>query len=138
MSVDVSVIGDDEFLYRRIPVSMQWYENGTLLPEAYAPRKDEETGISLVRASHKSISEAARGPGKKGYYVAMLSVRDVREIALSVKFVPETPSGYDVSHVQIPELNAGNRRSDICLEFQRKLASLSMKRSVEGPFVSSE
>ena len=72
-------VADDEFLYRRVPVSQKWYSGGKLSPEAFDPRKDETTGISVYRAKHKSLAEAAQGKSKQGYYVAVLRVSDFRQ-----------------------------------------------------------
>ena len=122
-------VADDEFLYRRIPVSMSWYSGENLSPEAFAPRKDETTGISLYRAKYKSIDEAARGLGKKGYYVAVLRAGDLRERGIEAE---PRPGPGDPGHVELPQLTSENRLAPESQERQVLLTELSLR--VEGPF----
>src|SRR5207249_270487 len=103
---DTEPIADDELLYRRIPASMWWYSQAGLSPEAFDPRKDETTGISVSRAKYKSIEEAARGKSKKGYYVAVLRAEYIRRIGLEV--VPRPGPG-DPGHAELPDLTCENR-----------------------------
>jgi hypothetical protein len=71
-------IADDELLYRRVPVSKEWYTKEGLSPEAFQPREDEATGNSVYRAIYKSVEEAAKGKSKSGNYVAVLRAGDLR------------------------------------------------------------
>src|SRR5262249_41455034 len=102
-------IDDDEVLYRRIPVSMGWYDPAVSKrpsPEAFKPRPDDTTGLSLCRGGRYNTPEqAAAGLAKRGYYIATLRVGDLREWGLEVVPRPvETVRG----HVEIPELTAAN------------------------------
>jgi hypothetical protein len=125
-------IADEELLFRRIPVSMGWYAEGRLSPEAFGPRKDETTGISVYRAMYKSIDEVAMGKSRKGYYVAVLRTGDLRNNGIEVVQTPPDDPG----HAELPDLNANNRREDATLERQRLLTELCI--SVEGPFQSPD
>lgn len=122
-------VADDELLYRRIPVSTGWYSKGTLSPEAFDPRKEETTGISLYRAKYKSIEEAAKGKSKSGYYVAVFRAGDLRQNGIDV--VPR-PSPDDPGHGELPGLTCHNRLEPETQ--QRKLLLTTLPQSVEGPF----
>jgi hypothetical protein len=122
-------VADDELLYRRIPVSMGWYSDSGLSPEAFDPRTDETTGISVYRGKHKPIEEAARGPGKKGYYVAVLRAGDLRKLGIDV--VPQ-PGPDDPGHAELPDLRCDNRREPETEERKVLLARSALR--VEGPF----
>jgi len=50
-------VANDELLYRRIPVSKGWYDQGEVSPEAFHPRKNETGGISLFRNKYKPIQD---------------------------------------------------------------------------------
>ena len=128
-------IDDDELLYRRIPVSMGWYSDGTLSPEAFNPRPDELTGVSIYRAKYKTLEEVAKGRGKKGYFVAVLRAGDLRQHGIDVAPRPNTPDGHDPGHAELPGLTAENRDTDSALE--RKLALSTLTLQVQGPFVAT-
>jgi len=93
MADEPTPIEDDEILYRRIPVSKEWYDGKTVYAEAFEPRSNEHSGISLFRAKFRSLEEVAKGPAKQGYYVASLSVADLRRVGIIVEPRPETPDG---------------------------------------------
>ena len=127
-------IADEEFLYRRIPASTDWYSTETgLKPEAFGPLKTDATGLSISRAKYKSIEEAARGRPGKSYYVAVLRAGDLRQngIEPAPKPMPDDPG-----HAELPDLNADNRKTDQTLELQRVLVSLTLR--VEGPFAPAD
>ena len=128
-------IEDDEILYRRIPVSKRWYDGKTIYPEAFEPRPDEHSGISLFRARFRTLEEVAKGKAKQGYYVASLRVSDLLHVGIKVKPRPDTPDGWDEAHVEIPGLNSGNRQSNEAEELQSQLAEIAGRLKVEGPFV---
>ena len=130
---------DDEELYRRVPVSTGWYDEATgiLMSNAFEPhKKNDTTGLSLSRAKHKSIEQAAKGQPGKSYYVAVLIAGDLRRAGIAVEPRPDTPAGHDPAHAELPELNSGNRRESLTLERQAILASL--KCDVKGPFATPE
>jgi hypothetical protein len=122
-------IGDDEILYRRIPASKGWYDENGLSPEAFDPRSDETTGISVFRAKYKSLEEAAKGKSKKGYYIAVFRAGDLR--ANGIQVVPQ-PLPDEPGHAELPELTCDTRYTNESLGIKSRLAGLT--RSVEGPF----
>jgi hypothetical protein len=124
-------ITDDELLYRRIPVSKRWYDADGVSPEAFDPRPNETTGISVSRAKYKSIEQAAKGPSKQGYYVAVLRAGDLRQNSLQV--VPR-PEPDDPGHAELPDLTCENRLTQEAEERKLRLSELSQR--VEGPFHS--
>lgn len=129
-------ISDDELIYRRVPASMNWFDPVTriLRPEAFGPHKQRDlTGVSVTRAKFKTIELAAEGKSVKGYYVAVLRVGDLRNANYIVKPQPHVPGGYDISHAELPDLNAANFDAMETLERQRELADKLTLR-VEGPF----
>jgi hypothetical protein len=124
-------VADDELLYRRIPVSMGWYDDSGVSPEAFDPRRNETTGISLFRAKYKSLSHAGKGKSKRGYYVAVLRARDIRSIGIDV--VPR-PLPDDSGHAELPELTCENRLSPKAQERKIRLSGLCIR--VAGPFLT--
>lgn len=141
MGAGIDPISDDELLYRRVPASASptWYDpsTGELSAQAFAPHKTQDkTGLSVFRAKHKSIEDAAKGRPGKVYYVAKLRVRDVWQAGIAVVPQPITPDGYDHAHAELPDLNAGNRKSGETLERQRVLVELCLE--VAGPFPAQE
>lgn len=127
-------ITEDELLYRRVPASTGWYSPETgLKPEAFAPRQDDTTGLSVSRGKYKSIEEAGKGRPGKSYYVAVLRAVDLRKQGIAVEPRPR-PS--DPGHAELPDLNSSNRKTTETLERQRVLVSLCLR--VEGPFATAE
>ena len=125
-------IADEELLYRRIPVSKGWYDDRGMSPEAFDPREDETTGISIYRDKYTSLQEAAKGKSKQGYYVAVFRAGDLRENGIEV--VPK-PSDSDPGHAELPDLTCENRLSPEAQERKSRLSQMWL--SVEGPFVSA-
>jgi len=127
----IDPIADEELLYRRIPVSMNWYSDRGLSDQAFAPRKDDKTGISVSRAEYTSIEDAAKGSSKQGYYVAVLRAGDLRGNGIEVvpRRLPDDPS-----HCELPDLNYANRKDERTQELQRILVASC--RRVEGPFLT--
>jgi len=122
-------IGDEELLYRRIPVSKGWYSDGSVSPEAFDPRDDESTGISIYRAKYITLQEVAKGKSKKGYFVAILRAGDVSP---EMKLVPKPEPG-DLGHAEIPDVTCHNRLTPEAELRKLRLAELVME--VKGPFV---
>jgi hypothetical protein len=130
-------VADDELLYRRIPVSMGWYSGGELSPEAFDPRPNDRpdpdlTGISVSRAKYKTIQEAARGSGRKGYYVAVLRAGDLRNNGIAVE---QRPRPGDPGHAELPDLRSDNRNAPETKERKLWLANHCLR--IEGPFGST-
>lgn len=135
MSNDPIPIEDDEIVYCRIPVSRDWYVDGVLYGEAFEPRKEEHSGISVYRKRFKSLEDVAQGKSRKGYFVVSLRVSDLRAGGIAIEPRPDTEDGWDDAHAELPGLNAGNRKTDEAEEFQAILAELGVKLPVAGPFV---
>lgn len=133
MSEAAEPIGADELLYRRIPVSANWYDPTVTPPlssQAYRPRENDLTGISLYRAKGTTPEAiAARGRPGKTFYVAALRYADLQNAKIEVV---DSNDPNDPGHVELPALNAENRRSNEALEISVKLVSLT--RDVFGPF----
>jgi hypothetical protein len=125
-------IADDEFLYRRVPVSQGWFDQTCgLSSAAFLPHREwDQTGISVSRAKYKPIDIAARGQEGKSYYVAVLRAGDLRAHGISIVAQP-LPT--DPGHAELPDLNSGNRKSDATVERAQLLAETLCLR-VEGPF----
>jgi hypothetical protein len=129
MSDGTEPIADDELLYRRIPVSMPWYDGHGVSPEAFDPRKDETTGISVYRAKYTSLQEAARGRSKQGYYVAVMLAGDLARHGIQV--VPR-PEQDNPGHAELPDLTCYKRLTREAEERKLRLSQLCFR--VEGPF----
>jgi hypothetical protein len=130
-------ISDDEFLYRRIPKSQGWYQPDKSPPvnlSAFNPTEEDTSGLSMERANsleHPEFMTAvqmAQGRSPRGYVVAVLLVKSLRE--LGVQIVPRT-EGAGPGHVELPDLTYENRRSDASMQIKRVL-SLAVIR-VEDP-----
>jgi hypothetical protein len=122
-------IADEELLYRRVPLCWHSTDSG-LNHQAFAPHKNDSTGLSIARAKYKSIEQAARGQPGKAYFVATLVAGQLR--ANGIEIAPRPLPG-DPGHAELPQLNAGNRKDDQTLELQRLLVTLC---GVDGPFQS--
>ena len=129
-------IDDDEILYRRIPVSMNWYVGGVLSGEAFEPRPDEHSGISVFRKRFRTIQEVALGKSKLGYYVVSLHATDLSKAGIQVVSQPVIPEGWDDAHAELLGLNANNRHTDAAEALQSRLAEIGLRLPVEGPFVA--
>ncbi|MCX7411746.1 MAG: hypothetical protein NTZ32_27025 [Planctomycetales bacterium] len=134
-------IDDDELIYRRIPVSMPWYSNGHLSPEAFDPHPQRDiTGISVSRSKHKTLEDAAKGPGRKGYFVAVFRAHDLRLRGIEVvprPIHPDDPENpeYDPGHAELPALTAQSRGSTPAEEAKLALTTLAIE--VKGPFITT-
>lgn len=132
-------IEDAELIYRRIPVSTGWYANGHLSPEAFDPHPQRDiTGISVSRSKYKTLEDAAKGPGRKGYFVAVFLAIDLRQRGIDVvprPIHPEDPGSpeYDPGHAEIPALTAQSRGSTPAEEAKLSMATLAIE--VKGPFI---
>ena len=127
-------VADEELLYRRIPVSQHWYDPAAgpqPLLQAFRPRTDDVTGLSVMRGEpYNTAEQAAQGSSKSGYYVAVLRVGDLR--AHGIEVVPRPVEGKQ-GHAEITNLTAANRDSDKAKRIMELLAEQLCLR-VEGPF----
>jgi hypothetical protein len=132
---DAEPIADEELLYRRLPVSMNWYDPAScpkLSPKGFRPRDDDDVGLSVVRGHpYNTPEEAAGGPSRKGYYLAVFRVIDLRENGIVV--VPKPEPGIR-GHAEITSINAANRDTEEGRKIIEALAHKLCLR-VEGPFV---
>jgi hypothetical protein len=124
---------DDELLYRRIPESTGWYAPSLkpfLSPEAFRPNAEDVTGLSVSRATYKTIEDAARGREGKSYYVAVVRAGDLRSRGIRVE--PRPHKG-DLGHAELPDMTYESRHSNQVIEWKTVLAHQLCLR-VEGPF----
>ncbi len=135
----IDPIRDEEFLYRKIPVSQGWYDPDAtppISPQAFHPRPDDNAGLSLDRArsedhpDFKMVDQAGQGQSSKGYYVAVLRAGDLRANGINV--VAEPILG-NPGHAMIPDLKYENRQTDRSLEWKVLLAH-ELTLDVQGPF----
>ncbi|HUG70894.1 MAG TPA: hypothetical protein VMM76_24310 [Pirellulaceae bacterium] len=124
---------DDETLYRRIPVSTNWYDpnrSPALEPEAFRPNRNDESGISVARAKYTTMQQAALARVGKQYYVAVLRAGDIRAagMELAARPLPDDPS-----HAEITSLTYESRKSKLAIEWRSLLAEQLCLR-IEGPF----
>lgn len=125
-------ITDDEELYRRIPVSMNWYDPATapyLSPKAFRPRQDDETGLSVYRAKYKSAEEVGKSGRGKRYFVGVLCAGDLRKQEIMVIPKPALPD--DPGHAELPGLRYANRKETEDLQL---LLAEGLCLRIEGPF----
>jgi hypothetical protein len=97
----------NEFVYRRIHHTL--FRSDLLLPvrfAAFRPNQHDTTGLSVFRAAFvQAVDTLANLEASKqnDYYVARLSVVDLRNLGLTVVADPN-PNG-PAGHAIIPELN---------------------------------
>jgi len=124
-------IGDDEILFRRIPVSTDWYD-GKVSPNAFNPTKSDIDGISVYRKTFLSAPDlAGKGRNVKGYYVVALRAIDLKQSVIRV--IPN-PLPDDPDHALIPDLTYSNKDSDRSKMLKIRLAELCILPA-EGPFI---
>lgn len=126
-------ITDEEILYRRIPVSTNWYDpkkTPPLEPEAFRPNRNDVTGISLTRAKYITVEQAAVGRPGKQYYVVVVRAGDIRSAGMEVA---ARPLPDDPSHAEISSLTDDNRKTRQAIEWRTLLAEQLYLR-IEGPF----
>jgi hypothetical protein len=125
-------IGDDELLYRRVPLHFFDENNDPKLsPQAFRPHQNDTTGLSVSRAMYKSAEQVAQNPRGKRYYVAVLRAGDLRTHGISVAPDPKPPD--DLGHAELPDLTYDHRKDKAAEEWSILLAEKLCLR-VEGPF----
>lgn len=127
---------DDEILYRRVPLSMGWYDPEGKPPLSYfafRPRKDETTPVSVYRGKYKRPEQVAVSPRPTArYYVVKLRAGDLR--ARGIQVLPD-PQPEDPGHSVIAELVYATRDTTRSIEIQKQLAE-ELSLCVHGPFPS--
>jgi hypothetical protein len=123
-------IGDDEILYRRVPVSMKWVNQQDVKPEAFQPRKEDTTGLSVSRQRFLTVEQAAQGTSKQGYWVLELRAGDMRKAGIDVQPRPidDVPG-----HSEIPSLTYQDPQPDASMAQQMRLAK-ELVIKIHGPF----
>ncbi len=103
-------IGDDELVYRRIPVKANYFQPSLLIPlspKAFQPRRKDTTGISVMRSKFLSCEEAAAlGLEGQKYFIAVLKAGDLRNNGVDIFAVP---SKTEPGHALITSLTSANR-----------------------------
>src|ERR1043165_1206558 len=126
-------ITDDEFVFRRIPASMNWYNREVSefsSPQAFTPITHDRDGLSLVRAKYMSAEECgATGMEGRQFYVAIFSVRVLREHNIIVE--PDPQEG-NPGHCLIPSMIYSNRDSDATIEQAARMSQIAIQ--IDGPF----
>lgn len=77
-------VADDEILHRRVPDSQGWIVGQQVSWNAFKPRPDDGTSLSLYRAKFLSLEDAARGLSKHGYYVLALRAGNLRAAGIDI------------------------------------------------------
>ncbi len=125
-------IEDDEILFRRVPVSKQWFSQADgLSPAAFEPLKTDDTGLSIVREKYCTIEEAAKGPSKQGYFVAKFRAVDLRRARNRIGTARPLPG--IPGHAEITSLTYQDYQSDRSQEIMVQLAT-ELCIDVRGPF----
>lgn len=138
---DQEAIGDEEIIYRRIPITWFDAERDEVKPDAFKPRSDDTSGISVTRSCSKRHPEflsiedfASSGSSPRGYFVACLNVGELRQNNIDV--VPK-PLHDNLGHAEIPQLTYANKRDTSSQELMVLLAH-KLVDHVHGPFLSSD
>lgn len=132
---------DSEFVMRRFPAKLPWYDSQRgLMAEAFKPhRTSDGDGLSISRIASLEHPEfltpmllAESGLSKDGYFVAILSVKDLRQAGLQLERdpMPDNPG-----HALIVNMKSDNRESPKVAQWTQLMAVRFTKR-VEGPFNS--
>jgi hypothetical protein len=133
MAEGSTTVSDDELVYRRIPDSQKWYDSSVSpypSDQAFTPQKLDADGLSLSTASHTTPKLcAASGTAGKLYWVAVLSVGELRRAGFSI--VSDYPG-----HCLIPAMTYATKKSDE--NVQRAFTLSRMCLRIEGPFTGTK
>lgn len=123
----------DETLYRRIPVSNNWYDSSGLSPEAFRPNRRDTDGISLSRSLAREPMEVAKlGKNPKGYYIARLNAGRLMSAGFQIR--PD-PRPEDPGHCLLVDLKYdASRKSPASSQLKFDLAK-KFCEGVDGPFL---
>lgn len=92
---------------------------------AFKPRRDDDTGLSVYRARFLSVES------KQGYYVLALHVGELRDEGIAI--VPR-PLDDLPGHAEIPSLAYQDPEPNISVQHRRLLAD-RLVTAIHGPFV---
>ena len=115
-------IADDELLYRRVHLTE--YDpaiDPKVSPQAFRPRRYDETGLSLYRAKHATAEDVAANSRGKKYYVAVVRAGDLRRHGMQIEPAPGTEGG-PAGHAEIVNLTYRNRKEGPAMTWQILLA----------------
>jgi len=106
--------GAGECILRRVHKS-QCRPDGSVLPVAFRPNKNDDTGISVhfereISPNDLVAAVAASGKAPQDYYVVRLSMEELYRLGLTVVSEPE-PGG-PPGHAVIPELRIDEYKRD--------------------------
>jgi hypothetical protein len=133
-------VEDGEFVYRRIHQNAVDLQAQTAIQiPSFRPNQNDVSGLSVFRAAFVQPAETLSriDPNRaKEYYVVRLSVRDLRNLGLTV--IPDPDSAGPLGHALIPELSwktyiADKLRWKPILVQLAKLASAAIVHCPEGP-----
>ena len=133
-------LDDNETIFRRIPVSMGWYdtEQKEVKPDAFKPTKHDITGLSVSRIHSEThpdflnLQQFAQGSSRQGYYVVQLSVKILRKKGVDIV---AKPLHGNPGHAEWPQLTYENRKENCSQELMLLLAHELAER-VLGPFLT--
>lgn len=137
-----SDIGDNEPLYRRIPIANNWYDEKTetLDAEAFLPSRRDVDGLSISRGKSDAHTEflspeqfARIGQCRHGYYVAEVSAGSLKEFGILIK---TAPTDDDPGHCILPQFKYTKPRSKQINDWAEILA-VEKTSAVHGPFIPS-
>jgi len=132
-------IADDEFVYRRVPASVGFYNPISDRPVqwiTFKPNERDVSGISVWRSKHVSPEDAARTHARPGkaYYVIRLKTRDLRRLGAEIA---ATPDEGGTGHASITNLSwsryEGPEKNRV-RELAQRIATLAGQEQVLGPF----
>lgn len=136
MATESDPISDDEFVYRRIPISMSWYDREKDLPpspQAFRPHKErDKTGLSFYRANFVDPQTLAQNDRGRQFYIAAFLVEDLRRAGLHIE--PRPLPGDIPGHCEITDIRSDNREDMYVEEILVKLATELCIRPLDGPF----
>ncbi len=133
MPDDSTPIKDDELLYRRMNVKLNYFDpdlNAPPSPRAFRPHGSrDETGLSMFRSQfYETVGQVAENERGAQYYIAVLRAGDLR--ARGIRVEPRPVPRLGRGHAELPDLRSDNRRDTD--EIQALLAELCIR--VEGPY----
>lgn len=141
-TAETDPVNDEESILRRILKDPEYYKPAlpmSVTGEAFRPNKNDTKGLSLYRCAFvAACTVAEKGKNKKGYAVAELSVRAIREKEMMVEpdALDRNDPDYLPGHVAIPQINIiGYANADTkkkMKELSVELALIASKKIVYG------
>lgn len=109
---------------------MGWVDQHGVRPDAFEPRKDDDTGLSVFRARFVSLEDAANGPSKRGYFVLAMRAGELRATGIEIVSMPQDDLP---GHAEIPSLAYQHPEPDLSLQHRELLAD-RLVTAIYGPF----